>query len=60
MGNVSINSPIKSKASAVLRYTAGCDVILEGSVRLKFSGEYYDFTDFKDELAVNAGVAAAF
>ena len=60
MGNVTINSPIKSKHSAVLRYTAGCDVILEGSVRLKFSGEYYDFTDFKDELAVNAGVAAAF
>jgi hypothetical protein len=60
MGNVSVNSPLRSKNSAILRYTAGFNVILEGSVRLKFSGEYYDFSDFDDEIAVNAGVAAAF
>jgi hypothetical protein len=35
-------------------------VILDGSVRLKFSGEYYDFSDFKDEVALNVGVAAPF
>ena len=55
-----INSPLKSKNSALLRYTLGLNVILEGSVRLKLSGEFYDFTDFKDEVAVNLGVAAAF
>jgi hypothetical protein len=60
LGNVSINSAIRSKDSAILRYTAGINVILEGSVRLKLSGEYYDFTDFKDEVVVNMGVAAAF
>jgi hypothetical protein len=60
LGNLSINSPLLSKDSGVLRYTVGWNVILEGSVRLKFSGEYYDFTDFKDEVSVNAGVAAAF
>jgi len=59
LGNVSINSPL-SRRSALLRYTLGVGIILEGSVRLKFSGEYYDFTDFKDDVAVNAGVAAAF
>jgi hypothetical protein len=60
MGNVSVNSPIRSKNSSILRYTAGINVILEGSVRLKLSGEFYDFTDFKDEATVNLGVAAAF
>jgi hypothetical protein len=60
MGNVTVNSPLRSKNSGVLRYTAGINVILEGSVRLKFSGEYYDFSDFSDDIAVNAGVAAAF
>jgi len=29
-------------------------------VRLKFSAEFYDFSDFDDEVALNAGVAAAF
>ncbi|MEY4579113.1 MAG: hypothetical protein RL701_3816 [Pseudomonadota bacterium] len=60
IGNVTLNSPLKSKNSSVLRYTLGIGIILEGSVRLKFSGEYYDFTDFDDDVAVNAGVAAAF
>jgi hypothetical protein len=60
LGNVTLNSPLRSKNSMVLRYTAGFNVILEGSVRLKFSGEFYDFTDFKDEVTINAGVAAAF
>mgnify|MGYP003406982076 CR=1 FL=1 len=60
IGNLSVNSPLKSKNSAVLRYTAGVNVILQGSVRLKLTGEFYDFTDFDDEVAVNAAVAAAF
>jgi hypothetical protein len=34
--------------------------VLDGSVRLKLSGEYYDFSDFDDELAFNAGAVAAF
>ena len=59
IGNVSINSPL-SRRSAVLRYTAGFNVVLDGSVRLKFSGEFYDFADFDDEIAVNAGAVAAF
>lgn len=60
IGNVSINSPLRGSTSGMLRYTAGLNVILEGSVRLKFSGEFYDFTDFRDDVVVNAGVAAAF
>lgn len=59
IGNVSVNSPL-SRRSAVLRYTAGLNIVLDGSVRLKFSGEFYDFADFDDEIAVNAGVVAAF
>lgn len=58
-GNVTLNSPLRRR-SGVLRYTAGLNVVLDGSVRLKFSAEAYDFTDFDDEVALNAGVAAAF
>jgi hypothetical protein len=60
MGNVTVNSPLRGKNSGVLRYTLGFGIILEGSVRLKLSGEFYDFTDFRDEATVNVGVAAAF
>jgi hypothetical protein len=59
LGNVAINSPLR-KDSGVLRYTAGANVVLDGSVRLKISGEVYDFTDFEDEVAVNVGAVAAF
>lgn len=59
IGNVTLNSPL-SKRSSVLRYTGGLNVVLDGSVRLKFSAEFYDFSDFDDEVALNTGVAAAF
>ncbi|HKP59969.1 MAG TPA: hypothetical protein VJV78_24765 [Polyangiales bacterium] len=59
IGNVTLNSQLRRK-SGILRYTAGLNVVLDGSVRLKFSGEFYDFSDFEDEVALNAGVAAAF
>ena len=59
IGNVGINSPLR-KNSGVLRYTAGANFVLDGSVRLKLSAELYDFTDFSDELAINAGAVAAF
>ena len=59
IGNVAINSPLR-KNSGVLRYTAGANFVLDGSVRLKLSAELYDFTDFSDELALNAGAVAAF
>jgi hypothetical protein len=59
IGNVLVNSPLH-KRSIVLRYTAGLNVVFDGSVRLKLSGEYYDFSDFDDELAGNLGVVAAF
>lgn len=59
IGNVTLNSPLRRR-SGVVRYTGGLNVVLDGSVRLKFSGEVYDFTDFNDEVAINGGVAAAF
>jgi hypothetical protein len=60
IGNLTLNAPLQSRSSGMLRYTFGFNVILEGSVRLKFSAEYYDFTDFKSDVTLNAGVAAAF
>ena len=44
----------------VLRYTGGLNIVFDGSVRLKLSGEFYDFSDFSDEVAANTGVVAAF
>jgi hypothetical protein len=44
----------------MLRYTLGFNIVFDASIRLKLSGEYYDFTDFSDDVAINAGLAAAF
>jgi hypothetical protein len=59
IGNVPVNVPL-SKKSSVLRYTAGINIIFDASVRLKISGEYYDFSDFDDDVGINTGVVAAF
>jgi hypothetical protein len=57
MGNVPINSALR-KDSAVLRYTVGTDITVGHGVRIKVAGEYYDFTDFADEIAATLGVVA--
>jgi hypothetical protein len=58
-GNVLTNSPL-SRDSAVLRYTPGVNVVLQRALRLKLSAEFWDFSDFADEVALHAGVAANF
>jgi hypothetical protein len=59
IGNVPINS-VLGKKSGMLRYTLGFNIVFDASIRLKLSGEYYDFTDFSDDVTINAGLAAAF
>jgi hypothetical protein len=56
-GNVPVTSTLRKK-SAVLRYTFGADISVGHGVRVKLSGEYYDFSDFKDEIAATFGVVA--
>ncbi|HEY6878615.1 MAG TPA: hypothetical protein VI299_11385 [Polyangiales bacterium] len=56
-GNVPVNSALR-KESAVLRYTVGGDVSLGYGVRIKLFGEYYDFSDFKDEIAATLAVVS--
>jgi hypothetical protein len=58
-GNVAATSPLRSK-SAILRSTAALAYRLPGGLRLKVSGEYYDFSDFDDEVAVHLGIAGSF
>jgi hypothetical protein len=58
-GNVLATSQLRSK-SAVLRYTGGISYKLSGALRLKTSVEWYDFSDFEDELAVHVGIAGPF
>jgi hypothetical protein len=55
-GNVARGS-LLSDDSAVLRHTAGAAIVLRGSLRLKLSYEYYDFSDFANESAVHVGIA---
>jgi hypothetical protein len=57
-GNVVRSSELRSD-SALLRYTVGTSVKLGGATRLKLSGELYDFSDFKDEVAIHLAVAGA-
>ncbi len=58
-GNVLIDSPL-SRRSAVLRYTPGVNIVLHRSLRLKLSTEFWDFSDFQDEVGVHAGITANF
>lgn len=59
IGNVLQGSPLRSR-SAILRYTAGVNLILERALRFKLSGEFYDFSDFEDALAFNAAAVVIF
>ena len=58
-GNVLSDSPL-SQDSTIFRYTLGANVILTRGFRLKLSAEYYDFSDFADEVALHAGLVGAF
>lgn len=57
MGNVPVTSALRDK-SAVFRYTLGTDITIGHGVRVKVAGEYYDFSDFQDEIAATLGVVA--
>jgi hypothetical protein len=56
-GNVVKTSPLR-KHSTVQRYTIGTDISVGHGVRVKLDVEYYDFSDFHDEIAATIGVAA--
>jgi len=57
-GNVVRTSELRSD-SALLRYTAGTSVRIRGATRIKLSGEFYDFSDFKDEIAIHLALTGA-
>jgi hypothetical protein len=59
IGNVVANSPLRSR-SAMLRYTAAMAYRMSTGLRLKSSVEFYDFSDFSDELALHLGIAGPF
>jgi hypothetical protein len=58
-GNVINSSDLRSD-SGVLRYTVGAAYQVRDALRLKFSGEFYDFTDFEDESVLHLGIAGPF
>ena len=58
-GNVLANSRLRSR-SAILRYTLGAAYKLKVGLRIKASAEFYDFSDFEDEVATHLGIAGPF
>lgn len=58
-GNVVASSPLRSE-TGLLRYTAGLAYRLDMGLRIKTSAELYDFSDFKDEVALHVGLAGPF
>jgi len=58
-GNVTLASELRSE-SMLLRYTLGTNIGLVRDWRIKLSGEYYDFSDFDDEVGLHLGVVGAF
>ncbi len=59
VGNVPNTSALRSR-SAILRNTLGVNLVVERGLRIKLSAEYWDFTDFEDDIALHAGVTANF
>lgn len=59
VGNVAASSALRSK-SLIFRHTVGVNFVVERGLRIKLSGEHWDFSDFDDELAFHAGVTANF
>ena len=57
-GNLPLGSTLRRK-SEVHRYTFGFNLVYE-SLRLKVGGEFYDFSDFDDELVFTGAIAASF
>ena len=58
-GNVPTSSPLRSE-SQILRYLLGFNVLMARGLRLKLSGELWDFSDFDDEVAIHLGIVANF
>jgi len=58
-GNVTKASTLRSD-SMLLRYTAGVNFVIERYVRIKLSAQFYDFSDFSDEVALHLGLVGAF
>lgn len=58
-GNVPISSPLRSE-SIVLRYTGALTYRIWQALRIKLSGEFYDFSDFPDEAVIHLGLAGPF
>jgi hypothetical protein len=58
-GNVLAGSPLTSDSS-LFRYTGALAIRLKSGIRLKTSVEYYQFSDFANEVAVHLGVATPF
>jgi len=59
LGNVLRNEELRSR-SGILRYTAGVNIVPVNSVRIKLAAQYYDFSDFDDEITLQLGVSASF
>lgn len=59
LGNVTVDSPLR-KESLLLRYTLGTNILIARGFRVKISAEFYDFSDFSDEVALHAGLVGAF
>lgn len=58
-GTVPTTSALRS-TSSILRQTLGVNFVVERGLRIKLSGEFWDFSDFDDEIAAHAGVTANF
>ena len=59
LGNTVATSELRSD-SVMLRYTAALSYRIKAATRLKLSAEYYDSSDFDDEVALHIGIASPF
>ena len=49
-----------SSSASVLRYTGALAYRLTSGIRIKTSLEYYQFSDFANDVAIHLGIATPF
>jgi hypothetical protein len=61
IGNVlASDQPTLSSSASVLRYTGALAYRLQSGIRIKTSAEYYQFSDFANDVAIHLGLATPF
>ena len=59
-GPLTLNSPLETEETHILRYTAGVNLLPTTGLTFKINYEYWQFADFADEQILHTGIVGTF